>query len=181
MADDVCGHENPANTALTCDKSPHPFGGHMHRESMAVWPGLAMPERRTKGGPKGERVKGVVRAIEESGNAIATGPPGPHRQQAMSQIERSWRQTQDEWLRLAREALREVCEHNETFTNELVWANVDDIKQRRAMVLVIRYGLKAGWMHEDHAVRVTGTWRTRDGAEFPLNKLVPVYRSDIYS
>jgi hypothetical protein len=49
------------------------------------------------------------------------------------------------------------------------------------MVLVNRYGLRAGWMHEESAVRIKGEWKTADGESFPLNKLVPIYKSDIYT
>lgn len=178
MDEDLCGHENPANPAQTCDKPVHPFGAHMHRASMAVWPGLAMPEKRTSKTPKGARVIEVVDAIEASGNGRRTGPPGVP---PLAEMAKSWQQRQREWLEHAKASLRLVCETHETFTNEAVWALVDDVRERRAMVIVTRTGLRNGWMHEDHAIRVHGVWRTRDGHEFPLNKLVPVYRSDLYT
>lgn len=178
-SDEVCGHEKDG---LTCDKPQHPFGHHMNRATGKVWAGVTMPEKRTKKGPRGQRVNDVVRAIEESGLGRRTGPPDADRTGRPGEaVERTWKAQQDAWLAQAKDALRLVCQTQETFTGEQVWALVDDIRERRAMVLVVRHGLKAGWMHEDHAIRVHGVWRTRDGAEFPLNKLVPVYRSDLFA
>ena len=176
--DETCGHEHPSQPGVHCDKAQHPFGAHMHRGTGTVWAGVAAPVRTR--GAKGGRVRQIVDAIESSGLAESTGPPRLPSQGPPPQAARSWQEQQRAWIAAARAALRKVCETNETFTNELVWARVDDIRERRAMVLVTRYGLRAGWMHEDHAVRVKGTWATRDGHEFPLNKLVPVYRSDLF-
>lgn len=178
MTNETCEHENPAVPGMLCDKPPHPFGAHMHREPLTVWPGLAMPQRGQRG-PRGERAREVTRRIEQSGRASRTGAPQVG-SAPPKEAEESWRETQEKWLVQATAALREVCEQMEEFTNEAVWARVDNIREKRAMVLVVRHGLRAGWMHEDHAVRIKGTWRTRDGVEFPLNKLVPVYRSDLH-
>ena len=174
--DEKCGSEDPAVPGLLCDKPPHPFGAHFNMSSMTTWAGVPMPQRKGKG-PRGGRVTDLVRTIEASGNAERTGPPtlGPPKAATLT-----WEQRRARWLEEAKEALRQVCLGNETFTNEQVWARVDDVSERRAMVLVTRHGLRNGWMHEDHAIRVHGTWRTRDGQEFPLNKLVPVYRSDLF-
>ena len=172
---ETCGHENPKNSAQTCDKPPHPYGAHMHRDSLSVWSGVPMPQRTR--GAKGDRVKEIVKVVRESGRADRTGPPGGPPASAAN----AWHREREQWLKEATEALRTVCETNETFTNKEVWARVDDTQERRAMVIVVRTGIRNGWMEEESAMRVRDTWSTRDGVEFPLNKLVPVYRSKIFA
>ena len=179
MSEDACGHQHPENPQVTCSKPAHPFGAHYNLDTGQVWPGVQMPERRTGKGPKGQRVIDLIHIIEDSGRGLLTGPPTVGKA-PMAAMESTWRQTQDQWLRAAKDALHQVCLAHETFTNEAVWALVDDVRERRAMVLVVKHGIRSGWMHEDHAVRVHGEWITRDGHSFPLNKLVPVYRSDIF-
>lgn len=175
MASEACNEPHPEIEGMLCDKPVHPYGAHMHRDSMTVWAGLAVPSSTR--GAKGARVKEIVKAIDDSGRADRTGPPGGP---PVSSV-KIWQRSREQWLKEATEALKAVCETHETFTNELVWLRVDDTEERRAMVLVTRSGLRSGWMVEDHAIRVKGTWQTRDGAEFPLNKLVPVYRSLIHN
>jgi hypothetical protein len=179
---ETCESTHPENDAVRCTKSPHPFGSHYCYDTGQVWPGVPMPEKRThsKREPKGKRVSDVITSIEDSGRGLRTGSPALHLAPAAT-MERTWRQTQEQWIREAKEALHQVCLANETFTTELVWALVDSPKERRAMVVVVRHGIRAGWMHEDHAKRIHGVWTTRDGHEFPLNKLVPVYRSDLHN
>lgn len=172
---EICGEEHPEQPGLSCDKPTHPFGSHFHRDSAAVWDGVPLPQRTRRGA---SRVLEVVKAMDEHGSGRKTGPPsvedGPP-----PRAESFWRLEQERWLERAKQALKQVCEANETFTNEAVWLLVPDIRERRAMVIVTRHGLRSGWMHEDSAVRVKGDWRTADGVTFPLNKLVPVYRSDL--
>jgi len=164
---ETCGLPHPSDDSMTCDKPAHPFGAHMHRESATVWQGIAPPVR--KGGKS--RLADLVAGCKPE---TRTGPPrvGPP-----PEAVKQWSTTQEQWLVLAKGALKHLCETQEEFTTGALWPLVDNPRERRAMVIVVRHGLRSGWMQEVGARRETEEWRTRDGVSFPMNKLVPVYRS----
>lgn len=173
---ETCGQPHPNQPDMVCDKGAHPFGAHMHAVSGTVWEGLPVPVVKRKG-KRGDvsRVAQVIERIGERGKR--TGPPisGPPVQAVAA-----WERDQGAWLTEAKAALRQVAQSRSRFTTGDVWPLVDAPAEKRAMVQVVRHGLRAGWMIEDGAERVHGEYLTRDGVSFPLNKLVPVYASLLY-
>lgn len=171
-----CGATHPEHGDLSCDKSPHPYGSHFHQASGTVWDGVPMPDRKRRG-RRGDqsRVAQVVERIGDRGKR--TGPPvsGPPPQAVTH-----WETSQGDWLEQARRALHQVATGRERFTTGHVWPLVVAPREKRAMVQVVRHGLRCGWMVEDGAQRESGEYTTLDGVSFPLNKLVPVYRSLIF-
>lgn len=181
----ACNELHPDQPQTACDRSPHPYGPHFNRASGLRWDGKPQPPPPSKR-PKGSRAKEVADLVIGSGATQVTGPPNPleARPGATSDPlrpwEREWERRRPDWLKEARSALQQVARTHEKFMGGDVWLLVDDVPERRAMSLVVRYGLNNHWMREDSARRVTEEWRTRDGVTFPLNKLCPVYASLIY-
>jgi hypothetical protein len=165
-----CGEPNPNDETILCEKGYHPWGPHFNMSRQVSWKGKDAPVRTKQGTA---RVAAIIGAIEPSGDNIMTGPP--------KQAEQRWEISQSVWLLSAEDALRHVCRTHEEFTTGTVWPLVNNPPERRAMVKVVRFGLQQKWMVEHAAKREHGVWTTRDGVSFPLNKLVPIYRSLIYS
>lgn len=180
MSDEDCEATLPNRPDVVCQKGEHPWGAHINMDAGVSWPGNPMPERPKKARGDQSRLAGIQRAIDEYGHGnTKTGPPTVQQGPPVQAV-RSWSERREQWLTEAKAALLRVCESQETFTTGNVWALVDDTPERRAMVLVVRHGLRLGWMHEESAMRMHDDWRTRDGVSFPLNKLVPIYRSDLH-
>lgn len=180
MDDPTCGASHPEHPEITCAKAPHPYGAHLDRTGR-VWPGLGAP---STGGSKATRVlrlQQVAEAVRGAGGERRTGAPRtPGTQPPAQPWEVSWADRRPQWLAEAKQALLDVCRAQQTLTTGDVWSRVPDIPERRSMVLVVRHGIKLGWMHETGGVRITGEWTTKDGHSFPLNKIVPVYRSALH-
>jgi hypothetical protein len=84
-----------------------------------------------------------------------------------------------EWVEHASKVLHGFLRtRHEAFTTpEDLWPLLDAPEEMREMVQVVRRALRGKWMTEVAAKRLTGVYRTRDGVEFKMNKLVPVYES----
>lgn len=174
---EVCGEAHPERPDLACDKDTHPFGAHLHITSGTTWEGLPVPAPSRRKGKRGDASR-VAQVIERIGaRGARTGPPvsGPPPAAVAA-----WEADQGAWVAEARAALKAVAQTRSRFTTGDVWPLLEAPPEKRAMVVVVRYGLKAGWMVEDGAERVNGQYLTRDGVAFPLNKLVPIYRSLLY-
>lgn len=103
--------------------------------------------------------------------APSTGPP--------SEAVAAW--SREDWVAQTKTALRAfLVTRTEPFTTaEDFWPQVDapDEHSMRAMVQPVQYALKQCWMVEVEARRLRGIYTTRNGIQFSMNKLVPVYRS----
>lgn len=180
-----CGEAHPDQPRIFCGRSPHPYGPHLHIVSDTMWPGKPQPERPAPV-PRGVRAKQVSDKVIESGATSRTGAPDPLASRpgctgtSLRPWESEWERRRPEWLKEAKAALQRVAQAQELFMVSDVWLQVDNTPSRRAMTLVVQYGLRNGWMREDGARRVTENWTTRDGVSFPLNKLCPIYKSLIF-
>lgn len=68
--------------------------------------------------------------------------------------------------------------HAEPFTTpEDIWPLIRRPAEMRSMVVVVRRMVSRGLMAEVGAKRLSGTYHTREGDEFKMNKLVPIYQS----
>lgn len=180
-----CGETHPDLPQLICKRSPHPYGPHLDVVSQTMWPGKPEPVLPTPK-PRGAHVKEIVDKVIASGAAAVTGPPDPLAMRPgatsapLRPWESEWERRRPEWLKEAKAALQRVAQAQELFMVSDVWLQVDNTPSRRAMTLVVQFGLRNGWMREDGARRVTENWTTRDGVSFPLNKLCPIYKSLIF-
>lgn len=170
-----CGESHPDQPGVACVKETHPYGDHYEPDA-GIWEGPPRPVRigtkrgRTRIQEISNRI-GVVE-IERTGAPVSAGVP------IVAAL--AWRERQPQWLAEATAALHQVAKTKQHFTTGDVWPLIDAPPEMRAMVLVVRHGIRLGWMYEDAAKREHGVWRTRDGVEFRLNKLVPIYKSQIY-
>lgn len=174
---ETCGEQHP-DEDITCDKSPHPYGAHMNWATKKVWPGLEKPPA-PKGGRKkqAEALRQTAERVREGGGLELTGSPTTVRREAQNRAYNSWQRDRDTWLKQATEALHEVCQTEESFTLEKVWAKIPDTPERRIMAVVTKKGVREGWMRETHGIRINHEWHTADGATFLLGKFTPVYES----
>jgi hypothetical protein len=154
----ICGQPHPSEP-VTCDKSTPCWGSHAHDVTGLFWPGNVMPTPQTN--------RDLMLSIRQRTESdVRSGAPS-------AAVER-WDRT--DWVRDTTAALRALCEDHTTFTTGDLWSRIDDVPDRRAMVSVVRNGLRRGWMTEAGGERVD-RYRTRDGHEIPINKIVPVYQS----
>lgn len=175
----TCGAQHPEGEGR-CIK---PESGHAdHYDGTRGWTDPEIAERmrivreqgaRREGGKAGTRrhlvqiAAGGARGVREFRGG--GGPPPA--------AEERW--SRETWVPYAKGVLFDFLrQHPGEFTTaEDVWPLLDAPQEMRAMVLVVRAGLKEKAMHEVRAKRLRGEYRTKDGVVFAENKLVPVYQS----
>lgn len=91
---------------------------------------------------------------------------------------RPW--SEDAWLKHAWDVLGDfLAERTEPFTTaEHLWPLLPDPLpdvDRRILVRTVRRAVREGLIREDGARRLRDTYRTADGTEFTIGKLVPIY------
>lgn len=165
-----CGEPHPEVPDAYCDKPTPCWGYHESVAADLTWDGTPLPEVTTMASRKGK----VAVMVESAEPSKMTGPPQVG---VPSAAVAAWEASNPEWIEQAKAVLKDVCRSHQTFTTRLLWTRLASPPERRAMVVVIRHGLKRGWMVEDGAQRETEPYVTADGQVFPLNKLVPIYRS----
>lgn len=164
--DDTCGAANPSLDGVICAKAPHLYGHHVSRDG-AVWPGAPVPSK-----DRGKRLEEIRSRIKEPKTVRAPQTDSGTWVAPLVAWDR------EAWLEQARGALLSVCQENDRFTNEQVWALTPDCPTRKYMRQVTVYGVRQGWMERTkEGVMVDEPWVTSDGVEFPMNKIVPVYAS----
>lgn len=67
--------------------------------------------------------------------------------------------------------------HEPFTTPEHFWPLIEAPREMRAMSRVVQRALRQNILQECGAKRLKDTYRTRDGVEFAMNKIVPVYQS----
>jgi hypothetical protein len=168
---EVCGAKQTSGQG-TCDRAPHQFGTHFDSSLHAHWAGVEAPSIRSASTSRSR----VAVAAQALSRPPRTGPPTTVPPAAAQR----WISTDQEWLACAKQALHRVATLMPQFTTGDVWPLLDAPVEKRMMSLVVTHGVRLGWMHETGARREKGVYRTRDGVEFPLNKLVPVFTSLVY-
>jgi hypothetical protein len=170
MDETLCSAPNPEHPEVLCDK---PLPCHYMHESRAeemAWPGKP-PSPVPPASSRRARMKEIADSIPPSKK---TGPPDLREHQ---------HQVRDPaWVEYASEVLHTYCrEHQQPFTTpEHLWPLLDAPEEKRQMHQPVRRALGQRWMSEVGSRRLRDIYRTRDGVEFQLNKLVPVYQSRIY-
>lgn len=89
----------------------------------------------------------------------------------------------EQWPAHAAQVLhRLLLTRAEPFTTpEVLWPLLDSPEgDMRALSVIIQAALREGKMAEVGFLRLRDTYRTKDGVEFRINKVVPRYRSLIY-
>lgn len=153
-----------------------PHGDHVCQRGH-IWDNEAEIERVTRRPARDQGRRTARRRVDEMAMRVpperrvapAPGPPGA----AVA----GW--SADAWTARAIAVLKEFCEgRTGPFTTpEDVWPLLPTPREQRAMVVPVRHALRHGWIAEVGARRLTGVYRTADGDQFRMNKLVPVYRS----
>lgn len=183
-----CNAPHPSIEGVVCTQregaQPHPF--HLDRKSGIDWPNEAFEPPRSVVHSRG---KGKKKAEE-----IAKGNPEPPRVGAPpspeEHLDRQRPQTdvpadavaewsKDAWVDRTYATLVAWVRQNgaSVFTTpEDIWPLIDAPREMRAMVLPVRRAIKNGIIIEVGAKRLRDTYRTRDGVEFAMNKLVPIYQ-----
>lgn len=175
---ETCGHPHPDQDTLSCDKSPHPYGAHMHWASRTTWSGVNPPAKVGKGKKqRAEELAQIAAQVQQTNTPV--GSPTSIRREAQDRAHTAWKRDRDQWLAQASEVLHQVCLTEPEFTLEKVWAKLPDTPERRIMAVVTKKAVRDGWMHEVRGVRINHEWRTADGASFLLGKFTPVYASDL--
>lgn len=166
---DLCHEPHPDHPEVTCIKEA-PCTGYHIAEDGQPW-GYTPVESKAR---KQTRIQGIV---ERAKKPVRTGPPTSVPQE----VEEAWQRDQGQWLKQAQQTFREflVQRRSDFTTPEHFWPLVDSPPQRRAFSLVVQQALRENWIVEVGAVRLRGTYETRDGQQFAMNKLVPVYRSQL--
>jgi hypothetical protein len=174
---EVCGEVHPERPEVSCDKQMPCAVAHMSREHDEAWPNpLTMAELRQR--TKSDR-KRLVEMADRVRPATTVGPPSL---EVLSPDVRSQWENQikhPEWVEYASKVFYDFLrERTEPFTTpEDVWPLLDAPEEMREMVQVVRRALRDGWIKEVAAKRLNDVYRTKDGIEFKMNKLVPIYQS----
>jgi hypothetical protein len=160
-----CGDENPEYPGVFCEKPTPCYFVHQNFGMDLDWPGEDPPTRRLS---RLAEMKEIADAIPRE---KATGPPDLREYQQ--------RVRDPEWVEYASRVLHTYCrEHAEPFTTaEHLWPLLDAPEEMRWLVQPVRRALRQHWMHQVDSRRLGDIYRSRDGVEFQMNKLVPVYRS----
>lgn len=184
MADvEICEESHPEHPEVLCDKPVPCYHLHASRKypEHSPWDNDAVPPSRVSSG--GARARMGEMATRAKG-ARKTGAADPAEVLKSRRVDRSeWGQEPpsaqwvEDTLRTFEEFLRG---RGESFTTaEDFWPLIDTPGDMREMVHVVRRALRLEWIQEVGAKRLSGTYRTRNGHEFQMNKLVPIYESRI--
>lgn len=176
MNDELCGEVHPDKPEVVCDKQVPCYVMHHSRVTNDVWDGEQDPRTVVpKGKSRAKELADLASHVEPSKKA---GPPLPlRRPHQQSEYENP---VQDpEWVNNAVKVFHDfLSDRAEDFTTpEDLWPLLDSPREMREMVQVVRRALRQKWIEEVAAKRLNGVYRTRDGVEFKMNKLVPIYRS----
>jgi hypothetical protein len=164
---DLCLVPHPEHDTVLCDKSIPCWQFHSNIEADLSWPGIPLPVKST---PNSRRlIADSAKITKRTGPAVAGEEP-------LS----DYRAENGDWVSQAKQALHETAREHPRFTTGDVWPKLYAPPEKRLMVVAVRFGLAQNWMEEEGAVRENGFYETRDGVRFPLNKLVPIYKSLIY-
>lgn len=119
----------------------------------------------------GATVKQQIRA------AVAATEPERHSAGIPVDAETAW--SRDAWQARTRGAFRDFLrDRSEPFTTaEHFWPLIDAPREMRALSTVVRGAIRDNWIEEHGAVRLREVYHSRDGVQFAMNKLVPVYVS----
>ncbi len=175
-----------------------PEGQHLDHIDLAgnVWPNgpareahSRRPTKRGKGRRAGEasdaakaKIKEIAAAVERERrvNPLADGRrPATTGVPAASAVE--W--SKEAWAHETTGTLQVfLVARQEPFTTpEHLWPLIDSPNgDMRAMSVVVQAALRGQWIEEVGSKRLRDVYRTRDGVEFAMNKLVPIYRSKIF-
>lgn len=186
-----CGSIHPSKPEVACTikldtDSNHP--DHYDRKANVDWPNLDwVPDRKVVHVNKRAAIQVAADAAKATGQPDRVGrPPTPAEHLAEqrpvqadvpAEAVQAW--SRDDWVEGAYTVLVGwIRSHpGQQFTTpEDIWPLLTAPREMRAMVLPVRRAIKHGLMAEVGAKRLRETYRTRDGVEFPMNKLVPIYR-----
>lgn len=187
-----CNETNPEHPALVCIQ---PEGRHLDHLDAAggMWPNTLVreamaraPKKRRGGGRDRSKASADARAqitemAARARHEARVNPLADGRRAASTGIPAeavvAW--SKEEWAKHAAEVFHSFLHtRTEPFTTpEHVWPLLDAPGEMRAMSLVVQALLRAGLIEEVGSKRLRDTYRTRDGVEFAMNKLVPIYRS----
>jgi hypothetical protein len=174
-----CRAPHPKDAARLCDNHAVTHAEHWDRAHPGEWwpneeahQRLAMM-RTQKSGRKSGRSKGLAQVAA----AIIVSKRGD----LPSEAREKW--LKEPWVAYAGEEFIAFLKgREEPFTTaEDVWPRLETPEEMRALSLVTRRMLADRLMVEVGAVRLKGTYFTKDGTSFKENKLVPIYQSTICS
>lgn len=171
-----CGEQPPDPEWGTCHLSASRHADHVDKDGH-LWSDqrridmaqrVATPSRKRSDRQKAASMVAGVRPFQHS-DPVAT-----------SEIRGGW--TIDEWVEYAGRIFYQfLLARPEPFTTaEDFWPLVEKPEEMRHFRRVVQSHLKAGHMEEVGSKRLRDTYRTKDGHEFPMNKLVPIYQSRIH-
>lgn len=150
-----------------------------HFDGEVFWPNADYrppPSKVKPGRKKADRVSAQGRDLMQTARARTTADPVTIREPEP----RTW--TESAWVAHAEEVLAGLlATRDEPFTTpEHLWPLLPDPLpdvDRRALVTVVRRAVRSKAMAEVGSRRLRDTYRTADGAEFAINKLVPIYQA----
>lgn len=173
-----CGVHHPDDLTVLCrakgDHADHLNGAH-------IWPNTEWLESRPRQVVSHDHRSLQVRVREAARNAQVQRPIGAPRIHTGVPIEAMIRWTNSGWVDYATAEFRRFLEGRvEQFTTpEHFWPQIEAPPQMRALSVVVQGALRREWIEEVGAIRLREVYHTADGFQFPMNKLVPVYRSRI--
>ncbi len=181
MADQICGVEfGFSGLTYACEKPAPCYYFHTSEGDRVLVPSGIEPSKKKS---RKQEVDEIAERVEQQ---TPIGPLDPKQVdwqtgqvQPARGVETDRPQFEiDDWVEYALGVLRKfLAERTTDFTTpEDLWPLVVSPPERRKMTEVVNIAVKRGWMREVAAVRLRGTYRTQDGHEFKMNKLVPVYR-----
>ena len=177
MSDSTCGEPHPDRPGFLCEMPAgmHEWHTSVDRSTMppsAVdWPNPDyVPAQKTR--TKAQRME-QAKYLRERVRQHAGGPP-PDAMEA-------WAEKKADWIEAAKRTLRVYCQqHSMPFTTpEDIWPLLESPGEMRAFTVVVQHAIRRRWIREVDSRRLRGVYTTRDGKQFEMNKIVPVYQSRI--
>lgn len=170
---DRCGVAHPDRIEVSCrakgDHADHVSGPYIWTNTEWIEAQPTAPVRR---GTALQRIRAAARRAE------VQAPIGPPRTGIPNEAREAW--NRDEWMDYAHgEFFRFITGRAQSFTTpEDFWPLIVAPREKRALSIVVQAALRKGQIEESGEFkRLRGVYRTSDGVEFAMNKVVPIYRS----
>lgn len=175
--------KEPEGWVCLAQEGPH--GDHIAKGGN-TWPNemvLSQAQHRSKGLTVQAIVAGArpsSTAARDTGHLLLTQSPRGVGESIPAEARQAW--SQQDWTKATEQRFREfLLTRAEPFTTaEDFWPLITAPQQMRALSVVVQSALRQEWLCEQGAVRLRGLYRSADGVEFKMNKLVPVYLSRIH-
>lgn len=175
----ICDEEDPDRPGITCvtDRQDQ-MHRHFHTsDDGGTWQNRNKPLKKPKVAPLGPDDRAGEPDPKSPTGDWPTSPPSADGDADPEDIIGGW-------VRYAINVLHEFLKTRRSpfTTPEHVWPLLVEpphvvADPRKRMRAVRNHAVACGWMREVDSVRLRDTYRTRDGAEFKMNKIVPVFES----